>query len=201
MDAWRGGRPSTGWVAQIMRHTRAQYHFAIKRSRSQNEQIKKFKVMLALFSSDRDFFKEVRKILEHAKSEIPSMDGINDNGQIADIFAKQYKELFNSNKLNPEDLRAMMERLCTNIRTDPNSVIDCCVTLEDIKDVIKRLKREKQDGVYNNMASEHFINVPDSFYEYLCLLFSKCLLHRYMPSAMVLSTLILLVLPLSLPDL
>ncbi len=113
------GRPTIGWVAQIMRCTRAQYHYAIKRSRSQNEQIKKFKVMHALFSSDRDFFKEVKKICGHAKSEIPSIDGIKDNGQIADIFAKQYKELFKSNPSNPEDLRAMMESLCTNIRTDP----------------------------------------------------------------------------------
>ncbi len=46
-------------------------------------------------------------------------------------------------------------------------------------------KCEKQDGVYNNIASEHFINSTDSFYEYLCVLFSKCLLHGYMPSAMV----------------
>ncbi len=40
------------------------------------------------------------------------------------------------------------------------------------------------------MASEHFINAPDSFYEYLCMLLSKCLLHGYMPAAVVLSTLI-----------
>ncbi len=83
-----------------------------------------------------------------------------------------------------------MESLCTNIRTDPNSVSDCCVTLEHIKDAIKRLKCEKQDGVYNNMTSEHFINRPEPFYEYLYVLFSKCLLHGYMPSAMVLPTLI-----------
>ncbi len=55
------GPPSTGWVAQIMRHTRAQYHYAIKCSRSQNEQIKKFKVMHTPFSSDKDFFKEVMR--------------------------------------------------------------------------------------------------------------------------------------------
>ncbi len=40
------------------------------------------------------------------------------------------------------------------------------------------------------MASEHFINAPDSLYEYLCVLFSKCLLHGYMPSAMILSSII-----------
>ncbi len=40
------------------------------------------------------------------------------------------------------------------------------------------------------MASEHFINEPDSFYEYLCVLFSKYLFNGYMPAAMVLSCLI-----------
>ncbi len=70
------GRPTTGWVAQIMRSTRAEYHYAIKCSRSQNEQIKKFKVMHVLFSSDRDLFKEVRKIRGHVQSEISSIDGI-----------------------------------------------------------------------------------------------------------------------------
>ncbi len=90
--------------------------------------------------------KEVRKIRGHVKSEIPSIDGVKDNGQIADKFAKQYKELFNSNPSNPEDFK------------HSNSVSDCCVTLKHIKDAIKRLKCEKQDGVYNNMASEHFVN-------------------------------------------
>ncbi len=146
--------------------------------------------MHTLFFSVRDFFKEVRKIRGHAKSEIQSIDTIKDNGQIADKFAKQYKELFNSNPSNPDDLTAMMESLCTNIRADSNSVSDYCVTLEHIKDATNRLKCEKQDGVYNNMASEHFINTPDSFYQYLCVLFSTCLLHGYMPSAMVLPTLI-----------
>ncbi len=101
------GQPITGWVAQIMRHTRAQYHYSIKRSRSQNEQIKEFKLMHALFSGDRDFFKEVSNIRGHAKSEISSINGIKDNGQIADKFAKQYKELFNGNPSNPEERRAI----------------------------------------------------------------------------------------------
>ncbi len=118
-------QPTTGWVVHIMRYTTAQYRYVITRSRSQNEQIKKFNIMHALFSSYRKFFKEVRKICGHAKSEIPTIYGIKDNEQIADKFAKQCKELFNNNPSNPEDLRAMMESLCTNIRTDPKSISDC----------------------------------------------------------------------------
>ncbi len=41
---------------------------------------------------------EVRKICEHAKSEIQSVDSIKDNGQIAYTLVKQYKELFNNNQ-------------------------------------------------------------------------------------------------------
>ncbi len=58
-------------------------------------------------------------------------------GKIADKFAKQYKELFNSNPSNPEDLRAMIKRLRTDIRTDPNSVGDCCITFEHMTDAAK----------------------------------------------------------------
>ncbi len=64
----------------------------------------------------------------------------------------------------------MMESLCTNIRTDHNSVSDCCVTLEHLKYATRRLKCKKQDGVYNNMASEHFIYAKYSFYEYVCII-------------------------------
>ncbi len=91
----------------------------IKCSRYQNEQIKTFKVIHALFSNDRDFLKEVRKIHVHVKSEIRNIDGIKDNGKIADKFAKEYKELFKTNLSNPEVLNAMMESLFTNIRTNP----------------------------------------------------------------------------------
>ncbi len=85
----------------------------------------------------------------------------------------------------------MMESLCTNITTDDNSVIDSCLTLVNIKDTIKRLKCEKKDDVYNNMASEHFINAPDSFDEYLFM----CVIWQMFTSwlyALVLSTFILI---------
>ncbi len=64
-------------------------------------------------------------------------------------------------------------------------ITDC---LEHIKDAIVRLKCEKQDSVYKNMASEHFINARDSIYEYLCALSNKSLLHGYISADMVIST-------------
>ncbi len=45
------------------------------------------------------------------------------------------------------------------------------------------------NGVFNKLASEHFINVTEVYYEHLCSLFINCLKHGYMPNTMSLSTL------------
>ncbi len=95
---------------------------------------------------------------------------------IADTFAKQPKELFNSNPSNTQDLRAMMDNLCTFILTYSKCVTAVtAVTLEYMKEAINRLNCEKQDGLNNSMVLEHVINATDYFYEYLCVSFSKYL--------------------------
>ncbi len=55
---------------------------------------------------------------------------------------------------------------------------------------IKRLKCEKQDGVFNKLASEHFINAKELYYEHLNSLFIDCLKHGCMPNATIVSTLL-----------
>ena len=163
-----------------------------KRVKAQKENIKKFKLLGAFFSSDRDFFREVKNIRGHAKNENSVIDGLTENGEIAQKFTTLYRELFNSNPSNTSELFSMMETLCQNIKTDSSSLDDCLVTIEQMREAINRLKCEKKDGVYDTIASDHFINATDSFYDKLlvCVLFSKCLLHGYMPGAMILSTLV-----------
>ncbi len=50
-----------------------------------------------MFYSDRDFFKEVRKIHGFNEYDNSSIDGLKDNELIANTFASQYNKLFNSN--------------------------------------------------------------------------------------------------------
>ncbi len=51
------GHPKMGWVAQIMRRTRGQYHYALRCVKSQKQKVKRFKLLEAMFNSDRDFLK------------------------------------------------------------------------------------------------------------------------------------------------
>ncbi len=77
-----------------MRRTRGQYHFALRCVKSQKQQVKCFKLLEAMFNSDRDFFKEVYKILGFNKYDDSCMDGLKDKELIANQFASQYNELF-----------------------------------------------------------------------------------------------------------
>ncbi len=77
-----------------------------------------------------------------------------------------------------------------SIKKDNNSLLDCHISNEHFHKAIKSLKYEKQDGVFNKLASEHFINATQLYYEHLRSLFINCLKHGYMPNAMILSTLL-----------
>lgn len=183
------GKPRTGWVAQIMRRTRGQYHYALRRARSQKEQIKKHKLLQSMCSSDRDFFNEIKRIRGHAKTVSSTIDGLHDNEQIADKFSSKYQKLYNSNPSDTNELNHMMDSL-NQLLQDSDSYKHCIINIDHIHKALKRLKSDKQDGVYNEIASEHILNATESFYKHLCVLFTTCLVHGYMPHAMTLSTLI-----------
>ncbi len=184
------GKPGVGWVAQIMRHTRAQYHYALRRCRKNKNEIQRSKFLEAMLSSDREFFKEVKRLKGFARTETSIIDGLSDGKQIADKFAVQYKELYNSNPSNSCDLHAMMGKLNMDINLAKNCYADCIIKSQHLDKAVQRLKHEKQDGVYSDLASDHFLNATNCFYDHLCTLFTKCFSHGYMPDAMVLSTLI-----------
>ena len=57
------GRPHTGIVADIMRKTRAAYHYAVREvKRNENNIIKKRFADAVLDNNSRDFWSEVRKL-------------------------------------------------------------------------------------------------------------------------------------------
>ncbi len=86
------------------------------------------------------------------------------------------------------DLINMMNGLNKSNKKDNNSLLDCHISNEHFQKAIKRLKSEKPDGVFNKLASEHFINATELYYEHLRSLFINCLKHGYIPNAMILST-------------
>ncbi len=55
----------------------------------------------------------------------------------------------------------MLNGLNKSIKMDNNSLFDCHISNEHFHKAIKRLMCDKQDGGFNKLASEYFINATE----------------------------------------
>ena len=91
------GRPKTGILADIMRRTRAAYHYAIRRIKREEANIVKERFAATITSDqNRDFWTEVRKIANKTAGTSATVDGISEPDRIAELFANKYQSLYSS---------------------------------------------------------------------------------------------------------
>jgi hypothetical protein len=110
------GRPKTGTVADIMRRTRALYHYAVRRVKRDEQELVRQRFADALLSSDnRDLWSEVKKI--NGKKALPAgvVDGLSTPESISEFFAHKYQVLYSSVPYNPQDLQSKRDIIDSRI--------------------------------------------------------------------------------------
>lgn len=87
-DMWVNcGRPRSGVVADIMRRTRASYHYAIRMVRRREKEIVNERFTEAVSSSNgRDFWNEVKRIRHSGSGCSNSVDGLTSANEIASFL-------------------------------------------------------------------------------------------------------------------
>ena len=96
-DIWVGcGRPHDGLVSDIMRRSRASYHYAVRYVKKNSQELIKDRFASAILDNrSRDFWREARKIGGSDNSGTQSIvDGLSQPGDIANLFARQYEDLY-----------------------------------------------------------------------------------------------------------
>ena len=185
--------PRHGLLADIRRSTRAQYHAAIRALKRQNEAARANKLANSLSSRDvTSFWRHVRRQRE-CKSTLPNVvDGAHGANAIAETFAGNYTNLYNSVSFNVHE----MEKLKTELESGIKST--CCagkcksvhsVSPVDVASAIKKLKHGKGDG-NTCQTSDHFIHGTKKLNVYLALLLTSMLKHGQCSESMLLSTLV-----------
>ena len=70
------GRPKTGVIADIMRRTRASYHYAIRRTKKNEQEIVRQRFAEAVFcNNNRDLWSEMRRINGNRAAPASIIDG------------------------------------------------------------------------------------------------------------------------------
>lgn len=184
------GRPGTGFYCVMRNKTRTAYHKAVKYINKNKEYIKRCNFLNASLQGDKNLFKEIRKTKQNNKIVSNCIDGLQDNGHIANHFASKYDKLFNL----PESAYNCQnyDDLCCTIRNKIMSDHDsdrCIVSVDEIITAIRGMKYNKRDGIYE-MSTNCFKEAPSELYIHLSFLFNILMNHGYIPSKIVNCTMI-----------
>jgi len=97
-------RSMSGYVADIMRNTRSVYHYAISDAKiHERDEVNQRFAEAVLDNNSRDFWGEVKSIRSSGASCSSCIDGLECSKDIADLFAKQYQDLYTYNTSVPYD--------------------------------------------------------------------------------------------------
>ena len=187
-DIWVDcGRPRSGYVADIMRKTRSAYHYAIRNARRhERDKVNQRFAEAVVDNNSRDFWGEVKRIRSSGTSCSSCVDGLACSKDIADLFARQYQDLYTSVPYDQAEMACIYGEIESSITVfDQN----CLVTVAEVIEAIHKLKPGKSDG-YAGLSSDYFLQACDELFVHISLLFSSLLVHSCVPAVMALSTVI-----------
>ena len=183
------GCPHCGAVADIMRRTRATYHYALRSVRKREQEIVNDRFATALLShKDRDFWSEVKRICAHKTCQSNMVDKQFTPDSIADYFAHKYEDLYSSVSYSVDDIKKISDELNTRIaRSGFND--ECAFSYSDVMKAINRLHSGKGDG-YRGLMSDHIKLACDELSAHIAMLFTSMSVHGFVPEDFQISTII-----------
>ena len=180
---WNSCRKSgTGNAVTLMRKSRALFKYSLRSCRRREEQ-KKANAIAEKFiatGSSKTFWKDIQKASDSKPCLPISVDGSIGEANIAEMWRKHYNNLFNSVKARQFD---------SSVFHDMKYETSYAVTKPEIVEFIKKLPNAKAADI-DNLAAEHFKNSSPRLHFILSMLFSSLLVHGFLPSKMIKTTLV-----------
>ena len=168
------GRLRSGVVADCMRRTGVNYYFAIRRvRRHESDMIKKRFARTILENRTRDFWCEVNRMKNSKSGVCQTIDSLSDPGEIANMFADKYQDLYKSVSFDHNDKMSVKAEISSNLK---EYNVDCVVNFKEVVQAIDSLKPGKNDG-YAGLSSKHIMNGCDELSVHMSLLFSSIRVH------------------------
>ena len=181
------GRPRNGVLADIMRKTRAAYHYTIRRIRHEADDIVNERFAEALLCKNgRDFWTEVKKIRRKKASVSSIVDGVCTADGIADLFATIYQHLYTSVAYDVNDMNRIVGLIDDSLS---GCNMHSTVTCDEVSVAINKLKAAKSDGDVG-LSSDYFKYSCSDLAVYISLLFTALLVHGTPPNEFATSTII-----------
>ena len=174
---WKiNSRPGTGYIAEMRRLSRARYHRAVRYLKRDETRMRTEKMSEALISNrSRDLWSEVKRMKGRSRKSACTVDGVNSDKDIADLFSDKYNILYNSVLFDSDGMfrnRSTIDHRLQNTRCS-----GYVITLTDVSIAVDRLKSGK--GV-SLKGYDLIISLMEQK-DYMCFYLLYSLYHGFTP--------------------
>jgi hypothetical protein len=171
------GRPRSEYVADIMRHSRAAYHYAVREVQKQEDNIVRERLAYAMIDdSKRNFWLEVKKMRNCSSPINSSVDGFTEVGRISQLFAGKYRDLFTSVPYDRSERGDIYNEINTCCLSSVYSE-ECVVYASEVREAVGKLKPNKNDSSIG-LSSNHVLRTGNDIMVHLACLFSSIIIYQ-----------------------
>lgn len=180
------GKPINTELHNLMKKTRNEYHFKIRKCKRLEKLIINRKLIENCFENDLDIFAEIKKARKTPPEIVNFIDG-STGDEIPNTFGTVYSELFNRID-DDHNLKSIKEEINRNLSETELKEIEK-IDKDIIKEALNKIKTNKSDPVFD-FSSDFLKNGPDLLYEQLANIMQQFLIHGYISEILLLATLV-----------
>ena len=186
---WReNGSPRVGPLALLMRRTRAHFKLALRQCQANEAQLRAdgFSANLSA-NNHRQFWNGIQSVTPKVNKLAQRVGNAVGEAAISEMWADHFDSILNC--INDHSSQAEVTNMLLNV--DPFGEEDR-ITPMDIRDAIKQLAPNKARGC-DGLPAEAYKFAHPVLHEMLAALYNSCLLHHFLPEAMLVVHLIPLI--------
>jgi len=186
---WRSaGKPMNTELHRLMKYTRNQFHYAVRRVKRKESEIRNNKfIKCCLENNVDDLLGEIKKMRGCHSNNSEVIDGKSGEKDISHHFRELYEALYTSVE-STGNLNDLINDIDSDIHQDSMQYVNN-ISAELIKLCIDKLKKSKSDVEYN-WGSDALIYGGDVLAESLALMFRIFITHGHISKFLLLCSLV-----------
>ena len=182
------GRPLDTELHKLMKHTRNQFHYAIRRVKRQEQELRKSKFLSACLDGKvSDILHDIKSARNKNSKPSTVIDGHSESADIAENFKDIYCKIYNTHN-DKDDLKQFIDENNAKISDVDIQLVDS-ITPEMVKKFIRKFNNNKNDSTFN-WKSDALKAGVDILADPLCDLLTSLILHGYIPKVFLVCSLV-----------
>ena len=184
------GKPPHGHLCEIMKESKLQYKYAIRRLKRANQNIQNDKFIQSIIEGGSNIFAEIKRFRGKSSNCSSRIDGEVGSTDIANRFADIYSQLYNTHSHGAE-FEQLRGRINAGVEQSSLAQVEL-ITPGLVQEALKSLKKSKNDAIFS-FQSDCLINAPGALAEHLADMIRAFLIHGAVPQFLLVCTLLPLV--------